>query len=1058
MIESGIVPLTNEQVPTVLSYNENEDSFVIGHEARRLGLKGRTNVYNFKPDLGKGDKEFSQTKKYWVSPLEYKPGEAKTLSAKEATVNFIAELIKTIKEFPKEVIIGEPAIRDDIWKENFRRHMREVFVELQSDVQVQFFPEPFAVFQYYRHYEKIFPALQSPEIVLIIDIGGGTFNSCIIRTTSEGNLARSGATSVPLGLRADLYGGSFIDKELLLRIVEKAKKRRIAWHENPLKRAEKFGSILLRVENAKIELSEAIGINARLSDDFSHVRTKVQFDANTLHAEKSISEELTGEDLKIVIRNMWRKYYGDIINETIVEAKRVLAKQKIDFEKIDRVLIAGGSSLLPFIKEEIILLLTTLINRNNIYIGSTRGSAVALGIALECREQINKYPGLSVNRLAPSLINDLYIGFRKSRRDPIETAKIKTDHNVRQNGQLFISPFEIDDNRMVFELELPFEIKRNEKIFYCFNDKPFLDDNTEADYINRNQDVFSIKTVDKIKRNCRLEIDIKQNGFIKPIFYFQGKGLGTKRGDQVIDCPEFYFDNLKVYEGYPFLGIDFGTSNSYITRFLSLPKEMKAAEYPVFTVKPFQMEKLRQLEMDIQHLREDGVLNRLSVLEHARDNTLLMVFHSNKIEGSPLTQGETEFVLSGISSDEYSKNQREAYNLQNAYKWILENYETLAFEPETFIRQINKMLLNNIEKMEGNYRVSSVKIAGMNFVPPHGASVPYYMEELGKELKTGPQGRSIIEYAASIHSKLVNIHPFIDANGRTARLLMNAIMIANDLPVIIVNFADKQRYLNALELSNEGDLSDLVEFFIECFVEQLEEIKKQPGEPDELAIKAREQEFIARQDAHLSDPIADALSEIAFEPNIDPLMDIMRSEVEKLRDASYEGWKQAFNALLAETKTIAVWFNENLGFKYRISVRDYDMLSFEKFKDICSGKKVSKTWFFTIEIADAYLIKQRLLFLFERIPSLVESKVNVSKVCLTILRFDGNVYHRLTSEPIKIRKVIYMDGDIIFSDDSDTFLIKNEKATVNYYLKYIIADTLKAYFIEHKRDKTVGIT
>ena len=66
---SGIVPLTAQQVPTILSYDLTTAGYIIGDEARVLGLKGRTNVFNFKPDLGEGDATFSQKKKYWIVPL-----------------------------------------------------------------------------------------------------------------------------------------------------------------------------------------------------------------------------------------------------------------------------------------------------------------------------------------------------------------------------------------------------------------------------------------------------------------------------------------------------------------------------------------------------------------------------------------------------------------------------------------------------------------------------------------------------------------------------------------------------------------------------------------------------------------------------------------------------------------------------------------------------------------------------------------------------------------------------------------------------------------------------
>ncbi len=60
-----IIPLTAEQVPTVLSYDLTAEQYIIGNEARALGLIGRTNTFNFKPDLGDGDASFSEKKKYW---------------------------------------------------------------------------------------------------------------------------------------------------------------------------------------------------------------------------------------------------------------------------------------------------------------------------------------------------------------------------------------------------------------------------------------------------------------------------------------------------------------------------------------------------------------------------------------------------------------------------------------------------------------------------------------------------------------------------------------------------------------------------------------------------------------------------------------------------------------------------------------------------------------------------------------------------------------------------------------------------------------------------------
>ena len=145
-----------------------------------------------------------------------------------------------------------------------------MFAEL-GQTDVEFFYEPFAVFQYYRHVAKLFPVAKHAETVLVVDIGGGTFNSCIIRTTEHGLLARGGALSVALGLQANLSGGAQIDKELLKLLVERTRKKGLEWHDNPIHRIETTKSpALLRIEEAKIKLSKAISkvTPLRLADDF----------------------------------------------------------------------------------------------------------------------------------------------------------------------------------------------------------------------------------------------------------------------------------------------------------------------------------------------------------------------------------------------------------------------------------------------------------------------------------------------------------------------------------------------------------------------------------------------------------------------------------------------------------------------------------------------------------------------------------------------------------------------------------------------------------------------
>jgi len=182
-----IIPLVKRKIPTIVGFDPVSRSNTIGEEARLTGLSGKTTVFNFKPVFGLGDKEFAGNKKYWywVPPTPEHKEHAESFSAKDAGQRFLEILLRGV-QMPEKMIIGEPAIRDQNWKENFRRHIRDIFRSMKL-AEPDFFPEPFAVFQYYRHVDKTLPLTDHPEIVLIIDMGGGTFNCCIIRTTSMGS-------------------------------------------------------------------------------------------------------------------------------------------------------------------------------------------------------------------------------------------------------------------------------------------------------------------------------------------------------------------------------------------------------------------------------------------------------------------------------------------------------------------------------------------------------------------------------------------------------------------------------------------------------------------------------------------------------------------------------------------------------------------------------------------------------------------------------------------------------------------------------------------------------
>src|SRR6266571_4960177 len=144
-------------------------------------------------------------------------------------------------------------------------------------------------------------------------------------------------------------------------------------------------------------------------------------------------------------------------------------------------------------------------------------------------------------------------------------------------------------------------------------------------------------------------------------------------------------------------------------------------------------------------------------------------------------------------------------------------------------------------------------------------------------------------------------------------MLLNACLLAHGLPVVVVNYADRERYLYCLSESNKGDLSPIVEFFIECLEQQLDYFTA--GEVPEILMNNSEG---APPIAHNYTPkpetgiIDQSTLQINIELADDPLSAVMKEKLlehEKFMQAEYEAWNQSFLHVFSELKAIVESFN-----------------------------------------------------------------------------------------------------------------------------------------------------
>jgi Fic family protein len=187
-----------------------------------------------------------------------------------------------------------------------------------------------------------------------------------------------------------------------------------------------------------------------------------------------------------------------------------------------------------------------------------------------------------------------------------------------------------------------------------------------------------------------------------------------------------------------------------------------------------------------------------------------LTYTSNAIEGNTLTRAETALVIEkGLTIGGKSlKEHFEANNHAHALEWVKTLISKQIYDlSENIILQIHKLILEAIDDTNaGYYRNIPVRISGSPVILPNPRKIPELMVDFIEWLHTSTQNP--VELAALAHYKLVTIHPFVDGNGRTARLLMNLILMIYGYPPAIIRPEDRLVYIKSLENAQLGGSID----------------------------------------------------------------------------------------------------------------------------------------------------------------------------------------------------------------------------------------------------------
>jgi len=186
------------------------------------------------------------------------------------------------------------------------------------------------------------------------------------------------------------------------------------------------------------------------------------------------------------------------------------------------------------------------------------------------------------------------------------------------------------------------------------------------------------------------------------------------------------------------------------------------------------------------------------------DLILRWTYNSNAIEGNTLTLKETKVALEGITvGGKTLREHLEAINHREAILFVEKLTAKNELLSEINIRSIHSLILKGIDdKNSGTYRKINVTIAGADHVPPDFIEVPEQMGNFINWYRTHGLNLHPAERAARVHADFVKIHPFIDGNGRTARLLMNLELMKDGYPAVVLPVERRLEYYETLDMAH----------------------------------------------------------------------------------------------------------------------------------------------------------------------------------------------------------------------------------------------------------------
>jgi Fic family protein len=347
--------------------------------------------------------------------------------------------------------------------------------------------------------------------------------------------------------------------------------------------------------------------------------------------------------------------------------------------------------------------------------------------------------------------------------------------------------------------------------------------------------------------------------------------------------------------------------------------------------------RLSSLAEELSAFRDKGPLEPMAARKLGEYFRLQHIYHSTGIEGNRLSLRETEVVLlEGVElGDKPIADQIEVKDLAAAFRFLEQCAQQGEPLREIDVRELHRLTVGQKQDAHpGAYRPAGVVIAGSDLKPPEPLAVPGLMQELVAWLNR-PKNLDTFAFAVVAHHKMTAIHPFMDGNGRVARLLLNLILVRSGYPIVNIKREDRPRYYEALTFADVGLYSALISLALDRSLEVFSEMKRVRDETERMKVWA--------------DKLGQKEAEVA----------------QRREEREYRIWLSSFETVRLEFQSRAEVLADELD-SVEISFKAYPAPDLSKYILLRDRGRAPQSWFFSLRFHDNEGNTQHFFFRFYR--------------------------------------------------------------------------------------------